>query len=404
MGVAHNESQEHHQDGDKNEKKESQGQQAERAGNWELNAEPMAPSTTSMLLGYASGSVTTSSIGSTTTSNIQNISPAIANKRARKNAQSRARAAVLRDRINEIYKKPTEERTAEEMELILKNERRRDRKNSRSRERSLNSKHEIRRIMSIPEEEKTQEQREFLEKYTKQKNRKNEGDRLRRNRMKQVKVGDETKLTGRGHLIKGDQLQDGSETYIKPDVGVSLHPQQAYLAAAEGSYSMPSSYLAAAHSSHLDVPFPPYQLNQPMPIQGFGPNGLAQFSSALQAASRHSQGSNDMPPLPLPDAALFQQYVHYAGAGNSAVNLSPFPRNWEEAAVQGSVPETTTSIYTTNERTTDGSSQKILSGNNNEEFKSEPSVQALQPISSVTGLTTDGVTSQNEGMDEVVGI
>lgn len=310
-----------------NQKFELQGpQQVLSAPSWGLNVESMLPSSSSMQLGYASGSTTNNSFATITNSNTgaiqQGISPALANKRARKNAQSRARAAELRQLITEIEKKPPEERTAEEMEVVTKNERRRDRKNSRSRERSLNSKLEIRRILSIPDEEKTQEQRAFLDRYTKQKNRKNEGDRLRRNRMKETKAGDGTGGMRRGGPIKSEQLQNGLQTFMAPELGGSQYQQQQYLATGEGPFSMPSSYLAAALSAQQDVSFPMYQYSNPTNIQGYGANGLAQFSSALQTASRNLQGGNDMPPLPLPDAALFQQYANYQGIGGSAGEVS----------------------------------------------------------------------------------
>lgn len=329
-----------------NQNNELQGpQQVVSASPWGLNVEPMLPSSSSMQLGYASGSTTNDSFATLTNSNtgaIQpSISPALANKRARKNAQSRARAAELRDRIDEIEKKSVELRTAEEMEIIAKNERRRDRKNSRSRERSLNSKLEIRRILSIPDEDKTQEQRAFLERYTKQKNRKNEGDRLRRNRMKQTKVGDATGLMASGRAIKSDQLQDGPQAYMAPEAGGSLYQQQQYLAPGEGPFNVPNSYLTAALSAQQDVSFPMYQHSNPTNIQAFGASGLAQFSSALQAASRNLQGGSDMPPLPLPDAALFQQYANYQGVGGGSAGEAPALITQQMSSSSGVAPRGT---------------------------------------------------------------
>ncbi len=329
-----------------NQKFELQGpQQVLSAPSWGLNVESMLPSSSSMQLGYASGSTTNNSFATITNSNngeIQpSISPALANKRARKNAQSRARAAELRQLITEIEKKPLEERTAEEMDLITKNEARRDRKNSRSRERSLNSKREIMRILSIPDEEKTQEQRAFLERYSKQKIRKNEGDRLRRHRIKQPKVIDGTGVMGRGGPIKSGQQQVGPQTYMAPELGGSQHQQQQYLATGEGPFSMPSPYLAAALSAQQNVSFPMYQYSNPPNRQGFGANGLAQFSSALQTASRNLQGGNDMPPLPLPDAALFQQYANYQVAGGSAGEVSGPVTQQISSAATGVAPRGT---------------------------------------------------------------
>jgi hypothetical protein len=110
----------------------------------------------------------------------------VLDRRSRKNAQSRARAAKLRQRIVEIEMKPEEERTEEEMHLWAQYEQRRQRKNNRSRERALEKKEEIDRILAKPEKKRTKIEKQFLETALSAKKRKNEGDRLRRQRLKDL--------------------------------------------------------------------------------------------------------------------------------------------------------------------------------------------------------------------------
>ena len=75
----------------------------------------------------------------------------VLDRRARKNAQSRARAAKLRQRIAAIEQKPPSERTEEEVYIWSQYETRRQRKNDRSRERALEKKEEIDRILARPD-------------------------------------------------------------------------------------------------------------------------------------------------------------------------------------------------------------------------------------------------------------
>lgn len=110
----------------------------------------------------------------------------ILDRRARKNAQSRARASKLRDRIMEIKDRPKEEMNEEELGLLEQYENRRQRKNDRSRERAIEKKSEIDRILNKPERKRTKIERQFLETALTAKQRKNEGDRLRRQRIKMM--------------------------------------------------------------------------------------------------------------------------------------------------------------------------------------------------------------------------
>jgi hypothetical protein len=110
----------------------------------------------------------------------------VLDRRSRKNAQSRARAAKLRHRISEIETKEDDGRTEEEKHLWAQYESRRQRKNDRSRERALEKKEEIDRILAKPDKKRTKIERQFLETALSAKKRKNEGDRLRRQRLKEL--------------------------------------------------------------------------------------------------------------------------------------------------------------------------------------------------------------------------
>jgi hypothetical protein len=110
----------------------------------------------------------------------------VLDRRSRKNAQSRARAAKLRDRISEIESRPEGDRTEEERTIFGQYEARRQRKNDRSRERALEKKEEIDRILAKPEKKRTKIEKQFLETALSAKKRKNEGDRLRRQRLKEL--------------------------------------------------------------------------------------------------------------------------------------------------------------------------------------------------------------------------
>lgn len=109
----------------------------------------------------------------------------ITHRKLRKNAQSRQRAARLREKVESIKIKAEEEGLEEEdAKLFHSVEERRARKNNRSRERALEKKAEIERILAKPERERTKEEMECLEIANAAKKRKNEGDRLRREKLK----------------------------------------------------------------------------------------------------------------------------------------------------------------------------------------------------------------------------
>jgi len=110
----------------------------------------------------------------------------ILNRKIRKNAQSRSRAARLREKVVTIKVKGDELKTEDESRLYHTFEERRARKNNRSRERALEKKAELDRITAKPENERTKEEIEILDIAVTAKRRKNEGDRLRRERLKKM--------------------------------------------------------------------------------------------------------------------------------------------------------------------------------------------------------------------------
>lgn len=111
-------------------------------------------------------------------------------RRQRKNTQSRARAAKLKDRIKAIQGKSSTQCTEEEMATLALYEERRQRKNGRSRERAMERKEQMERIMSIAEEQWTEKDKAFVGETMMAKFRKNEGDRLRRKKIKGMNSGD----------------------------------------------------------------------------------------------------------------------------------------------------------------------------------------------------------------------
>lgn len=170
----------------------------------------------------------------------------VLDRRARKNAQSRARAGRLRGRIGDIEKKTQEERDEEEAQLWAQYEARRRRKNDRSRERALEKKEEIDRILAKPEKKRTKIEKQFLETALSAKKRKNEGDRLRRSRLKDL--GLSTKGTG-----------------VKPGVSARgpLPPQYQGAAPGYGGHHMapppgdiPMSPLPSVPPHHYGHPYP----------------------------------------------------------------------------------------------------------------------------------------------------
>lgn len=167
----------------------------------------------------------------------------ILDRRARKNAQSRSRAAKLRERMLELKVKEEPAKTDEEKAVFDQFESRRQRKNDRSRERAIEKKSEIDRILNKPERKRTKIERQFLETALTAKQRKNEGDRLRRQRIK---------ASGR----KGQNDSDASvrPKYNRPEIPMSPLPSHQY--PPPGSHYPYASPRGASEASGGGVPLP----------------------------------------------------------------------------------------------------------------------------------------------------
>jgi hypothetical protein len=206
----------------------------------------------------------------------------VLDRRARKNAQSRARAAKLRQRIAEIELKPEDNRTEEEGHLWAQYEQRRQRKNNRSRERALEKKEEIDRIISKADKKRSKIEKQFLETALSAKKRKNEGDRLRRQRLKEL--GLSTKGTG-----------------VKPGISARgpLPPQYQHLSQPTFGRMMHSS----GHHGMSDIPMSPlpsmpHHHAHHMQSPGFGSPGMMpslSFPSPSHARHGGTPGRHSMP-------------------------------------------------------------------------------------------------------------
>jgi hypothetical protein len=240
----------------------------------------------------------------------------VLDRRARKNAQSRARAAKLRQRISEIELKPEDDRTEEEVHLYAQYENRRKRKNDRSRERALEKKEEIDRILTKPDKKRTKIEKQFLETALSAKKRKNEGDRLRRQRLKEL--GLSTKGTG-----------------VKPGISARgpLPPQYQPPMGSHPGYGPPPSH---HHSGMGDIPMSPlptmphhqqpYHPYHPMQSPVFGSPGMMSGlgypspqhgrRGAPMTPNRHDHGH--MPYMPPPQA-----YDHPSPSSSSSPSHHP---------------------------------------------------------------------------------
>jgi hypothetical protein len=169
----------------------------------------------------------------------------VINRKSRKNAQSRLRAARLREKVETIKTKAQEELHEEEARLCETVEERRARKNARSRERALEKKAMLEKVMSKPEEDRTEEEQELYATTIAAKKRKIEGDRLRREELKKMGLK------------------------VKP-LGMSIHARARRPLSGESMTSVPLTYGAPPHPGMMGIPFsgppplPPPPLGLPM--------------------------------------------------------------------------------------------------------------------------------------------
>lgn len=252
----------------------------------------------------------------------------VLDRRSRKNAQSRARAAKLRDRISEIESKPEQDRTEEERTIYSQYEARRQRKNDRSRERALEKKEEIDRILAKPEKKRTKIEKQFLETALSAKKRKNEGDRLRRQRLKEL-----------GLSSKG--------TGVKPGISARgpLPPQYQQQGRPQGGHyqDIPMSPLPTMpHHHHSPGGFGSPGMMPTMSFPSPGQQGQPRRPADAPAQSEGTPGREGGAPLP---------YMPPDGAGQDGTPAPP-----PEGEQQGRVEQ---------RRNPDGSMSISIGGNGN---------------------------------------
>ena len=279
----------------------------------------------------------------------------VTDRKARKNTQSRARAAKLRTRIEEILLKKGEEKTEEELKLLETYEDRRNRKNIRSRERALEKKSEMETILTKPEKKRSREEQTALEIAMKAKSRKNQGDRFRRERIKLMGSESEQPLGTRGRPRNNLSPSSASMGQLGPYsasqrlAGVPRSPLPTSLTQHPtgplGMYGSPGMMAQIAFPSppagRLAPGMPHYPVQQMPPrglhsaIPGRDHLHLPQRSTAVQQ-QRHRDGSltisigggptvstPDAGPAPLSHSETFSEGQPSMGASEGEALASP---------------------------------------------------------------------------------
>lgn len=275
------------------------------------------------------------------------------NRRLRKNAQSRLRAAKLRQKIHEVKIKPEETKSEEEIHVLQKFEARRRRKNERSRERTIEKKNEIERILVLPEEIRTEKERETLMKAIRVKEKKNRGDRLRRERLKLMGLISGKESSTRGRPKKRNFLPLHQKTETSP-ISESGQPSVATTSPVQTSlisHGQPNITSPAGFAPPLLVPILPKRMGIPRaafptpplahlplvlaPSQRPTPHHLVPtsqlISHQLQMSSFHlgflqSVGSSQSPlllpvPQPQPNFALCRTNSNIFENGKTDINI-----------------------------------------------------------------------------------
>ena len=186
-------------------------------------------------------------------------------RKAKKNAQSRARAAKLRERIESLQTRPPESLNEEEKQILETYEERRRRKNERSRERAIEKKIEIETILNKPDKKRSKNEEETLAIALNAKKRKNEGDRLRRERIKmsQLAAGANVGRSGRGRPKKPLDPNAYATAMGSGNQYMPMQNNDLYTAAT-GANPVPYS-VAAGYPAANDYPHAPTALYAPPP-------------------------------------------------------------------------------------------------------------------------------------------
>jgi hypothetical protein len=296
----------------------------------------------------------------------------ILDRRARKNAQSRARAAKLRERIEMIQVKPESERTEEERDLLHNYQYRRQRKNDRSRERAIEKKSEIERILSKPENKRTKIENDFLEIALTAKQRKNQGDRLRRQRIKQMKRAQaraEASEYSVGHRVAAVGYSEIPMSPL-PTAGGQHHP------------SMASPGMASPGMG-ITFPSPP---NARQPPQGGRPGSSSGTGVPLPfVPPNQSYGSGDSPAarsqLHMPQhSSNVEQRRHADGSLSISIGGQGITEEGGSAAASGGDNAEGAESGTGSNAGGNDVSQLLEFGENNEEQEGESGDQRKEEI------------------------
>ena len=182
-----------------------------------------------------------------------------ADKKARKNEQSRARAARLRERIADIEKKPIDARTEDDLKILEVYEERRRKKNERSRDRAIEKKVELDNIKDKPKKSRTKAEQNKLDAFLRARERKNEGDRMRRERIKSMGL----KATKKGVSVS---VRGGPRRLFGPDgQPIPIDPSIPY----DPSMSMESNVAFTGHHGHMGLVSPmPQRAYASTPLDG----------------------------------------------------------------------------------------------------------------------------------------
>lgn len=229
-------------------------------------------------------------------------------RKAKKNAQSRARAAKLRDRIEMMRQRPQESLTDEERQLLESYEDRRRRKNQRSRERAIEKKLQLESILSKPDKSRSQDEDDTLKIAMNAKKRKNEGDRLRREKIKmaQLAAGGGS-VNARGRPRKNNLVFPPSAPQPQqPMTDMYGNPTNPY-------YGAPVGQAMPTNASHPPTPYHPSVMYNP-------PDPNANLANSF--TNSQVRPSSQQPPV-----------VHGAGSGAGAVGQQVTSQQHEDGSM-----------------------------------------------------------------------
>jgi hypothetical protein len=298
----------------------------------------------------------------------------ILDRRARKNAQSRSRAAKLRERVEGIASRPDIERTEEERDLLDSYQYRRQRKNDRSRERAIEKKTEIERILSKPEKKRSKIERDFLETALYAKQRKNHGDRMRRQRIKQQKMAARAAGGDDSYGMASHRLTSIGYTSGMSDIPMSPLPG----AHGHSSMTSPTTLTPSNIMPNIAFPSPPNSRRHPSASTPGGAQGRPEASEPQSFVPPNQPfGTGDSPAtrsqLHMPQSSSsVEQRRHPDGSMTISIGRKAAPTfdGVEEAGGEESPSPDTSNAGNVN-LSGDDVSQMLLYGGNAEEQEQE---------------------------------